>query len=564
MKMRKLLATAVAASLAVTSLATVASATDKTFDMGGTEGTLSFKLNSENGKELGKQFYLTDEEFEKGTKTLGITSDDKMTVSLAPQLDGVGGDIVDKNEAVIGKWYSSKAGSYIIRYNDKGEVASKKEFDGAIVKDTTNYKKAEVKMVVTGVKGSRGSSTKTYEYKFDNNKDGTFTLKAYAGTSDINKFLPEQFLEITKISFVVSGVTAEIKTDDEWFFNVWPNEAWTQWGFGTKDWSDSLTVKEGFTADDSELLTTIEKCVNEIGENGFGFSEGKTEKVYPLLKVTSTIDGTNMGRQDIWPLSETYASGSNDRNDSNDNSNQSYDGEDTTAGTYKDDFAGLASQVADFFNKQTNGTITFKFTTPAQSTSGSNWEIGGIPSTQTGLKGVLAGASSNDFALFFNYDKTGSLQAPATLDVNAGEVTFDISDILDSLGGQTMGVLDDIYYGLNKGIDYGDAGKGLYVESVTLAYDEDGDVDADIEEEDDDVEAEDDVDVEEDDDVEIEDDVEIDDDTTEEDDDAEGDAEGDVIVETEDDDANPGTGVALAVVPALVAAAAVVVSKKRS
>jgi len=32
----------------------------------------------------------------------------------------------------------------------------------------------------------------------------------------------------------------------------------------------------------------------------------------------------------------------------------------------------------------------------------------------------------------------------------------------------------------------------------------------------------------------------------------------------EDDDANPGTGVALAVIPALVAAAAVVVSKKRS
>ena len=70
----------------------------------------------------------------------------------------------------------------------------------------------------------------------------------------------------------------------------------------------------------------------------------------------------------------------------------------------------------------------------------------------------------------------------------------------------------------------------------------------------------------EDDDATIEEDDATEDDA-EEDDATEDDAEvnGDVIDTpvVEDDDANPGTGVALAVVPAMVAAAAVVLSKKR-
>ena len=164
--------------------------------------------------------------------------------------------------------------------------------------------------------------------------------------------------------------------------------------------------------------------------------------------------------------------------------NQSYD--DKGLGTNPNEFAGLSSQVADFFNKQTNGTITFKFTTAAAA-SGTQWVTGGIPSTQVGLKNALGDATANDFALFFNYQSTGSLQAVASIDADAGEVTFDISDVLDQLGGQTKGVIENVYFGLAKGVKYEDKTvDGLKVETVTLAYDEDDADDSDVEDTDDD------------------------------------------------------------------------------
>lgn len=513
MKMRKLLATAVAASLAVTSLATVASAAEKEFPMGKTTGTVEFAGSA--GVELGDKYYLTDEEFKNGDNTLGITSDDSITVKLATGL---------------------------------------------------SWELTSVSLKVTGVKGTRGAASKTYTYKFINNNDGTYTLPVFADTSELDTFLPEQFLEFTKLEISVEGKKST--TDQSTFDNG-------SWNYGQWINKSDLTVVTPFTqAGNGDILDEITALLNDLHQpdNIWGFNataSGSSTKVnYPFMATTGTDD---LGRLEIASLSVSDAHGStgywgNEGDGLNTGTNQSYNGEDTTDGTEKVGFTGLATQVADFFNKQTNGTITFTFTAPDAGSSGTAWENGGIPSTQTGIKTLIAGSSSNDFALFLNYRQTGSLQAPATLDTAAGAVTFDISDCLETLGGQTMGVIDNIFYGLSKGIAYdldgdgtkGEAGEvGLYVEKVTLAYDEDGDVDADIEEEDDaDVEIEeDDVEIEEDDDIEIEEDDAEEDDAG---------AEGDVVVEDEDDDANPGTGVALAVVPALVAAAAVVVSKKRS
>ena len=512
MKMRKLLATAVSASIAVTSMATVASAAEKSWNMGHTTGTI--ELKSVKGTELGDEYYLTDEEFENGSNTLGVSANSMiLTVNT--------GDA----EAITG-----------------------------------------VTLKVTGVKGTRGADSKTYSYKFENYKDEACTvrdydnkskywkLNVYEKTAPVDGFLPEQYLEFTKIELEATATTT-VKTA----------EAYDKWG-ASKDgtWGSynaaTYNVVKGFWTK-GDILAEIDSLAYAAW--GFDYAGNKTTKVdYPFMPVTDRDGNDKLGREEIRVLSVTDAWESDDRDEDDDGSNQSYEGENTVDGEVKNDFAGLASQAADFFNKQTNGTITFKFTTGSEA-GGTAWENGGIPSTQTGIKNFMGDATANDFALFFNYKQTGSLQAITELDADAGTVTFDVSDILDSMGGQTLGTLDNIYYGLRKGISYDDQSvKGLKVETVTFAYDEDADVEADIEDEEDDTaaeEEEDDVEIEEDDDVEIEDDA----DDAEEEEEDDSATDGDVIVETEDDDANPGTGVALAVVPAMVAAAAVVLSKKR-
>ena len=487
MKMRKLLATAVAASLAVTSMATVASAAEKTFDMGVSYGEIAVK--SSGGLELGGDWCLTQEQIDAGA-TLGISANETIKLVVSDEYD------------------------------------------------TVNYQGIVLK--VTGVKGKKGTSPKTYSYIFNEDvKNKEYSLVVYGGDqAPVDAFLPSQFVEITNVAIEMAGT--HIEENKDMYYKLGDTE-WGYWGSGT-------TISGGETG--------IAALINSISLWGANYDSKTLKNTYAFMAVTDDGDKT-LYREEIEVLSYAdryYAT--NGGNAGTTDGDQTYD--DDNMGTNPRQFAGLASQVADFFNKQTNGTITFKFTTNAG--SGSNdWNNGGIPSTQVGLKNFPGDATANDFALFFNYDQTGSLQAITSVDTDAGTVTFDISDVLDELGGQTKGVIDNIYYGMTKGVKYDDqAVKGLYVESVTLAYDEDADVEADIE---DDVEADDDVEIEEDDDVEIEDDA----DDAEEDDAEEDDAEtdGDVIVETEDDDANPGTGVALAVVPAMVAAAAVVLSKKR-
>jgi hypothetical protein len=306
---------------------------------------------------------------------------------------------------------------------------------------------------------------------------------------------------------------------------------------------------------------------------------GEANAWLPVTDVNAPF-GT-ITRDEVWNLSTTHDYTSEDRAARwFDGATQTYTVEDYRKGTQPHGFAGLASQMADFFNLCLNGKVTFTFV-DVTSTAGSGWLNGGIPSTEVGLRNVLSGANPDDFALYINYNTTtGSLETVVDIDVDAGEVTFDISKNLEALGGYTIGTVHDIYYAMTKGTTkLSDGTWGMVVSKVTLTSEEESDVAAAGDDDDDDV-----VVVEDDDDdvVVVEDDdddvvvVEDDDDIIIEDDDddvvvidepepiEDDDIGGEVIVVTgDDDDANPHTGVALAVVPAIVAAAAIVVSKKR-
>lgn len=542
MKMTKLLAIGSAAAVAVASLASVASAAEQTFDMGITKGTI--KLSGSKGKELAG--YVVQTEDVKLGKNLGISADSTMVLAL--------------------------------KYDAADSIS-------------------DVTLEVTGIKGDRSGSSKTYKYAFnkaygtiktgttatpwsdvqinstkyiDVSDDGAgaktyYYLTAYAGTSDLDTFIPAQYTEISKIELKVNG---ELTTDDQKYFNKITTEDYGLWDEATLDVVFPFNADASLNNPCGDVTDVIEGCATDMW--GFKAGETSTTADYPFMAVTDNGDKT-LTRQEIELLS--YAGAWNATNkDYKTDRDQSYD--ENGLGDRPYQFAGLASQVADFFNKQTNGTITFKFTA-ATATSSSTWATGGIPSTQVGIKNALGNATANDFAMFFNYDQTGSLEAIASIDKDAGEVTFDISDILDELGGQTKGVIDNIYYGLTTGVYYDDIkATGLKVETVTLAYDEEDDADIvdeddDIEDDDDDIDDvevdddDDDDDIDDDDDDVTVDDDDDDDDTADDADDTSDDVAGDVIVNKPADDSNPHTGVALAVVPAAIAAAAVVVSKKR-
>lgn len=539
MKMRKLLATGVAATLAVTSMATVASAAEvtKSWSMAQTYGTINLKASA--GKELGTKYLLTQEQIDAGA-TLGISANDKLIVSVNT------GDA----DALTG-----------------------------------------VKLLVTGVKGSRNSTSQTYEYAFTNYSDEAATvqtyntsgkywgLDAYSASAPVGGFLPEQFVEITKIEVAVTG-TKDVLTAEE--YDKWGSSVWGSYNAAALNVVKAFSETSAVTGDINNTL---------YGMWGFGYDNSKTTKdKFPYIAAKySYVDGAKVVlRQDVQLLSvsdeyESWTSGGNNGGLGQDG-DQTFDKDDTTVGTNPKDFAGLASQVAEFFNQKTNGDITFKFTTVTTS-AGTTWNNGGIPSTQTGIKNFLGDASAKDFGLFINYKQTGSLQAITNINADEGSVTFDIDAILAKLGYQTLGTIDNLYFGLAKGLRYDDDHtEGLFVEEVILSYNDDEVTDEDIVDDEDEDEDTDDEDVEIDEDTEDEDedidedtddeDVEIDEDTDDEDEDVEIDTDTDdededvdaedvEVIVPEKEDENPGTGVALAVVPAMIAAAAVVVSKKR-
>ena len=320
-----------------------------------------------------------------------------------------------------------------------------------------------------------------------------------------------------------------------------------------------------------------------------GVSTYKWNGWLPKTTLNSTSTKQNkIERRDVWLLSSTNDNNSTGRAynpwaGTDQDTNQSYEAT-FWDGTAPMGFAGLASQVADFFNKQDNGKITFTFAAAAGNTSG-KWSDG-VPSTEVGLKGYTS-EYLHDFALFFNYlNTTGTMISAEKLDVTAGTITFDIADYLKDCGGLTKATLENIYYGLDNGIEDLTAWSrkyGLWVSKVELSYDDAGAAAVDATTDDD--TAEDNAAVvvadDDDDDAKVEDDdIFEDDDVIEDDDDDDDDVDADVIEDDDDDDtdvnndvdyvdagadddANPGTGVGLAVIPAIVAAAAVVVSKKR-
>ncbi|MBO6229360.1 MAG: hypothetical protein J6O50_02245 [Ruminiclostridium sp.] len=348
------------------------------------------------------------------------------------------------------------------------------------------------------------------------------------------------------------------------------------YAFANGGWYESKAIygdNDNATANDSGLVGTLNPATKKT--NGWlpKTTNGGRKQVKNLIERTDALLLSKTGEHTSDGVG--YGSYGSD-------ANQSYNAT-FWEGTNPYGFAGLASQVADFFNKQDNGTITFTFAADAGNTAG-KWNDG-VPSTEVGLKG-FSSEYLNDFALFFNYSNTtGTMLSAIKADPTSGTATFDISDYLKDCGGLTKATLENIYYGLDNGIRKAADSNlyGFWVSKVELAYDDAGKAAVDATTDDD--TAEDDAAVvvadDDDDDAKVEDDdIFEDDDVIEDDDDDDDDVDADVIEDDDDDDtdvnndvdyvdagadddANPGTGVGLAVIPAIVAAAAVVVSKKR-
>ena len=623
MKMRKLLASGVAASVAVTSMATVASAAEKTWDMGTSQAT--FTSNIDITGDIKPE--------------LGASADQAVMQWVHVRIGGKVDVLKDKNGmyAIVHYNNDGTSAGYTDYQNDqKWDAASAKsvlekdENGNTILLSIGNGWFADATLNIKGYKndedGKKVAVSKSYTmnsgYNYEDNYSGIGTLNI-AVLSDEEpvarkgEFAPYVFDIIESVELKATGVpTSKISNKEAYLgikavvdagnykLNVEDAIVTTNKNFqnyGSTAVLDVVdTYKKGTDATDAKAaLDRAKKAGNNAAgliaysitnggykastgewlEGGKGSSSTSLAIVYPFIgeKWTDVNGARVVMRTDVQMLSYTgdNVSGGATGNDAN----QSYKDEDTTNGTDPKDFAGLASQFAEFFNKQTNGTVTFKFTTPAAAGSSNDWVTGGVPSTETGIKNALNGASANDFALFINYRSTGSLQALTSIDAAAGSVTFDVSDILDAMGGQTIGVVNDVYFGLATGVNYGDVDndgdedKGLFVESITFAYDEDSAEDIveeeeeeaeeeeaeeeEVEEEEEEAEEE-----EEEEEAELEEEEEAEEEEAEEDDD--DDVQGDVVTTpSEDDDSNPATGVALAVVPALVAAAAAVVSKKR-
>ena len=417
--------------------------------------------------------------------------------------------------------------------------------DYIILKETGEMPKlTNVKLVVTGDRGR--AYAENVEYLFINYYDSLCTERAKEnegnywklniskGVAYLGDFLADSYSRLYSISIEVEGKLTVTKEED---YTKWYNkstiEGWT------------FDIVRGFTQE-SYIIDTIETIATSI--NTFDYVTRTVKYDYPILYNTDDNGDGNITRNEVYCLSRSAYGG----------------GE----GVYG--FEGLASQVGQFFNKKDSGTITFHITTAPASYS-QIWSNGGVASTQTGLL--------NDFrrdsvliGLFFNYDKTGSLVSTSTIDEN-GNIVFNIDDILNDVGGNSLATINSIYYGMVGGLTYtNEPFKGIKVDKVTLSYEEEEEeivvepVCVDEVEEEEVVE-----DIEEVEQEEIEEPVELDEEEIEieiEPEEVSEEPEIEIVTDANsvtvaDEDTNPGTGVALAVVPAIVAAAVIVVSKKR-
>ena len=400
------------------------------------------------------------------------------------------------------------------------------------------------------------NGNKRYYYKeADYDKVKKVLASKLRAASGIKYF--DQFGVILDVSDVYSPNTAAARlaeaADPYWAASEWV------------DWTKYETLPDHTT----NLYKMYRALANSVLTEELTENSGSKVTKYAFVNKTQNT-GAIIERKDVWVMSRTGAVQSDNQAGSKDDNQTYYD---SGLGTNPNQFGGLASQTADFFNKQNNGQMIFHFVDPAKVTT---WTSNGVPSTEVGLRTALAQTA---FALFFNYEEsTGSIQTIGTVDKDALTVTFDMADVLDDFGGLTKANLHDIYYGCNNGLSYGDPyyATGFAVDKVTLQYDDaPAAVDATT---DDDTADDDDAAVVVADDDDDDDDIAADDDIIEDDDDDDDDDAGEIIADDDDDDddvnnevdyvdgdddANPGTGVGLAVIPAIVAAAAVAVSKKR-
>ena len=545
MNMKKIMAAGIAATMAVTSLAAVASAETLTFNMAKTTGT--FKFNFDKGSTYGATTFPVS----------STTDDGNASVWVTPKYEDF--TFVGDDGTVYTKFGATKP---VVT------VKGLKKIGGNAIEASASYEfgekwvsKAEYDALVAGTAPANAKDKKE-DLAVADQKEAkkVFKIDIAAATGYAGQFVAREWDEIREMK-VTNQLTLSIS-------NARNYEK-------AKTWDDSVKGNYVAVVETSASNTGVADAVkaNVNGMNYYmGLSTKETSDKYAFMRMTTDDENDTIRRENVRLLSQAAALNAGNIWNAGEgfetDEDQSY--LDNGMGDTPVQFAGLASQVADFFNHQTNGTITFKFTA---GTVVSGWANGGIPSTQIGIKNKL---DANNFALYVNYmSSTGSLQAATSVNKTEGTVTFDISEILADLGGQTKGVVNDLYYGLNQGIPYGDPYNdiGLLVEEVTLAYEEaaeeedipdEEEVTEEEEAEEEEAEEEEVAEEEEEEEVAEEEEEEEEEVAEEEEEEVDGDmVDEEPAAEDEAADENPGTGVALAVVPAIMAAAAVVVSKKR-
>lgn len=647
MKINKTLAAGIAATLAVTSLASVAGARSRTWDMERTYGQITYKpyVTGVTAIDPGDYFDFK-------------SAEDKVARSFA---------LANAAEAGVDTNFDGTVNDLDFDYYIPFIVESDHEDLDALVDKLT--------VVISGKRiASNGATTENVTQSVvltpvksattdDANVVANYILPIYNGGSPADgSFIPERFVQIDKIDFKVAAkgeyvakglgqgefelIQKNATKGDSWHPAIvkdaegdldvlYDGEIEQPWdahaakvrirladayndadGNGYDDAVLAYPVKDAtatykYDAAGNHLFEVEGDAGKKVADLADGDGETPTEEKldggYLLSKIKSLMasgcsialdanggafttvdepawmprtedpnDGNEIiSRNEVWLLSDTadYDSDSGIYDFERITDDQTYTVEDYNRGTKPHGFAGMASQFADFFNSPADprkeAKVIFVFDAYTPAANNNTWKNGGIPSTEVGLRNFLEKQDVKDFALYVNYEATtGSLFATATLDAASGSVIFDVSDILKALGGQTIGTVHDLYYALASHIDY-DGKLGLWVKEVKYEYsDAAADTAADKEAEKPAEKPAEEKPAEKpaEDDKEItiggdEKETEVPADTKP----ADASNNGSAVVDTGANkaDENPHTGVALAVIPAIVAGAAVVASKKR-
>lgn len=303
-----------------------------------------------------------------------------------------------------------------------------------------------VKLTVTGEQYSRGYMN-TSEYEFTNYYDANCTDPAIVkGSGDYWKL--DTRLHTATTGQLLTGIYSSIYSMNvivTGYFETYSEKVYYDWGNTISKTDDipAFRIVKDFTYY-SDFTDTIAELVEGI--RSFSFVSKEVRNDYSYLPNTDFNRDGIITRDEVACLSYSELG----------------------TGWGIPGFEGLASQIGTFFNKQNNGTITFQVTT-APATFSNVWVNGGVPSTQIGFSN-FNGFNSSIMGLFFNYETTGSLVSSAIINGN-GEITFDISNILNDIGSNSLATIKSVYYGLVGGSTYKDYSiSGLKIEKITLSY----------------------------------------------------------------------------------------------